>query len=257
MIDVFANLMATNLDVMKLKKNPEVDLTRNSGLYFTIGLCLMLFITYNLLEYKTYDKQDIAIDILTMDQELEDDIPLINVDTPPPPPPPKATPEIITIVEDIIEIEETIIASTETNQEEEIVEPILKVEEVNVDEIEEDIEVPFMAVEDPPVYPGCEGLSKNELRNCFQAKIQEHVKKNLIYPERAIERGLNGKVFVLFVIDANGYVSNIRTRGPDNILEKEAARIISLLPKMKPGNQRGRAVKVPYALPIHFKLVPM
>lgn len=92
------------------------------------------------------------------------------------------------------------------------------------------------------------------MKACFQAKIQEHVKNNFIYPERAIERGLRGKVFVLFVIDAEGYTANIRTRGPDEILEKEAARIIGKLPKMKPGNQRGVPVKVAYALPIHFKL---
>ena len=59
----------------------------------------------------------------------------------------------------------------------------------------------------------------------------------------------------MFAIDKNGVVTNIKTRGPDKILEKEAVRIISLLPKMTPGMQRGKAVKVTYSLPINFKYV--
>jgi periplasmic protein TonB len=238
---------------MELKKNPNVDLRRSSGLYFAIGLNIMLLITYNILEYKTYDKDEIAIGILDINQEIEDDIPIVNFEAIPPPPPPAAAPEIITIVEDIELVEETVIESTETT-EEEIIEPVVKVEDVNVEEIEEDIEVPFSVVEKIPVFPGCEGLSKSESKKCFQSKIQAHIKKNFIYPETAINLGINGKVFVLFVIDSNGYVSNIRLRGPDKILEKEASRIINLLPKMIPGKQRGRAVKVPYSIPIHFKL---
>jgi periplasmic protein TonB len=238
---------------MEIKKNPNLDLRKNSGLYFAIGLNIMLLITYNLLEYKTYDKDDIAIGILDINQEIEDDIPIVNFEAPPPPPPPKAAPEVIIIVEDIIEIEETVIESTETT-EEEIIEPVVKVEDVNVEEIEEEIEVPFSVVEKIPIFPGCEGLSKSEAKKCFQSKIQEHIKKNFKYPETALNLGIHGKVFVLFVIDSNGYVSNIRLRGPDKLLEKEAARIISILPKMTPGKQRGRSVKVPYSIPIHFKL---
>ncbi|RLD26098.1 MAG: energy transducer TonB [Bacteroidetes bacterium] len=238
---------------MEIKKNPKVDIRKNSGLYFAIGLNIMLLITYTMLEYKTYDKQDTILDVLVMNQELENETPLLKIETPPPPPPPKAAPEVITIVEDIIEIEETIIESTETTLEEKI-EDVVKVEDVNVDEVEEVIKVPFSVVENPPIYPGCEGLSKSESKKCFQTRIQAHIKKNFIYPETALNLGINGKVFVLFVIDSKGYVSNIRLRGPDKILEKEALRIINLLPKMTPGKQRGRAVKVPYSIPIHFKL---
>lgn len=241
---------------MEFKKNPDLDIGRNSSLYFSIGLILMLFVTYNLLEYKTYDKDNFVIDVLAVEEELENDIPLMNVELPPPPPPPPAAPEIITIVEDVVEVEETIIESTEIDQESKI-EPVVEIVEVMVEEIEEDIEVPFAAVESPPVYPGCQGLAKKELKECFQKKIQEHVVKNFNYPTSAEERGLHGKVFVLFVIDANGNPANIKTRGPDKILEKEASRIISSLPTMIPGKQRGRAVKVGYALPIHFVLENM
>jgi periplasmic protein TonB len=237
---------------MELKKNPDFDLNRNSGLYFEIGLALMLFVSYSLLNYKTYDKPDLTLDMITMNEEEEEDVPLINVMTPPPPPPPKAAPEVITVVEDVVEVEETIIESTETSMEDAI-EPIVSIEDVNVDEFEEDISVPFAVVEKIPIWPGCKGKNNAELKKCFQENMIKHVKKNFEYPQTAIELRIRGKVFVLFTIDSNGKVANIKTRGPDKILEREAARIISLLPQMTPGKQRGRSVNVPYSLPIIFK----
>ena len=71
----------------------------------------------------------------------------------------------------------------------------------------------------------------------------------------AVEMGIEGKVYVQFVIDTDGRVTQIRTRGPDKLLEAEAERIISALPRMAPGKQRGRAVKVPYSIPINFRLM--
>lgn len=238
---------------MSAKKNPNIDIARNSGIYFAIGLNLMLLLTWQLLEYKTYEKDVLAIDVLNMTNELEADIPLINVNTPPPPPPPVAVQESIKIVDDIQEIKETVIVSTETNQMDAIAERVVHVVDIKVKEVEEDVEVAFAVIEDVPIYPGCEGLSKNESKDCFQRKVQEHVVKNFRYPEAALELGIQGRVSVMFVIDSKGYPIGVRSRGPDKILEKEAERIIGLLPKMQPGKQRGRAVKVSYALPIFFK----
>ena len=241
---------------MQVKKNPDLDLTRNSGLYFTIGLCLMLFVTKGLLNYKTYDKQDIALELLQMDEVDEEEIPITEqILTPPPPPPPPAAPEVITVVEDVVEIEETIIESTETSMEEAIEEREVYIEDVNVEELEEDVSVPFAVVENVPVWPGCKGKNNTELRKCFQKKMNEHVMENFKYPEIALEMGVRGRVFVLFNISSDGQVTNIKTRGPDKVLEKEAARIISLVPKMIPGKQRGRNVSVPYSLPISFTMV--
>ena len=124
---------------------------------------------------------------------------------------------------------------------------------VKVEEVEEDVEVAFAVIEDVPVFPGCEGLSKKESKDCFQRKVQEHVIKNFNYPEAALQLGVQGRVSVIFMIDSKGYTIGVRSRGPDRILEKEAERIISLLPKMQPGKQRGKPVKVSYAVPIFFK----
>ena len=176
-----------------------------------------------------------------------------NVKIPPPAPP--TAPILIEVVEDTEEIEETVIQSTETDQEAEVVAAIISVDEVEVGEMEEEITVPFAVIEDIPVFPGCEQSTDLEKRACFQQKIQEHVKKNFRYPDIAVELGTQGKVYVQFIIDTKGFVTNIRTRGPDKLLEKEAERIIGLLPQMTPGKQRGRAVKVPYSIPVNFKLM--
>ena len=70
------------------------------------------------------------------------------------------------------------------------------------------------------------------------------------------ELGLSGvqKIYVLFKIDKNGEVTDIRARAPHPRLEKEAERVVNLLPKMIPGKQRGKPVRVPYSLPISFQV---
>ncbi|ULC59095.1 energy transducer TonB [Flaviramulus sp. BrNp1-15] len=237
---------------MKAKKNPELEIGRNSNIYFAIGLNLMLLLSWRVLEYKTYEKDDLALEILDIESEFEEEIPVINVNTPPPPPPPVAVQETIQIVEDVEEVEETIIESTESGQEDAIVE-VVDVSDIEVEDVDEDVEVAFAVIEDVPIFPGCEGLSKSKTKDCFQQKIQDHVKKNFTYPQTALDMGMQGRVSVVFVIDSKGVTTGIRSRGPDRILEKEAERIISLLPKMKPGKQRGKPVKVAYAVPIFFK----
>lgn len=239
---------------MYSKKNPNIDVGRNSSLYFAIGIILMLLATRALLNYKTYDKHQGTMDFVTIEKELEEDIPIVNINTPPPPPPPVAVTEALRVIEDVTEIEETLIESSEITQDDAIEERIVKVEDVKVEEVEEDIVVPFAVIEKAPIFPGCKGTNQ-ELKSCFQAKIQEHVLKNFQYPEAAQEMQIGGKVFVLFAIDKNGYITDIKSRGPDKILEKEAERIIRSLPIMIPGKQRGKPVKVPYSIPIVFKYV--
>ena len=105
-----------------------------------------------------------------------------------------------------------------------------------------------------PVFPGCEKLSEIKKRGCFQEKMNRHIAKHFRYPEIAQKKGIQGKVYVQFMIGKDGSISGIRTRGPDKNLEKEAKRIISLLPKIKPGEIGGIKVRVPFSMPIGFKL---
>lgn len=238
---------------MEPKKNPKADVRRNSSIYLALGLLLMVIITNLAINYKTYDKADTALEMLNLDDDFEEEIPITEqIQTPPPPPPPPAAPEVIEVVEDEEEVEETVIESTETDQETEIVE----VEEIEVEEVEEDIDVPFNVIENVPVFPGCEKEKTNKAkRDCMSAKITKFVGRKF-NTDLASDLGLTGRqrINVIFKIDKTGNVTGIRARAPHPGLEKEAKRVVGLLPKMKPGKQRGKAVNVPYSLPIIFKV---
>ena len=115
-------------------------------------------------------------------------------------------------------------------------------------------DVPFANVEKVPLYPGCEKVPKSEKRKCFQEQIQKHIARNFRYPEKAQYDGIQGRVFVQFTIGKNGSIIGIKTRGPHPLLVTEARRIISLLPRMSPGEIDGEKVNVPFSIPIIFKL---
>uniref|UniRef100_UPI0035939BDB energy transducer TonB n=1 Tax=Pricia sp. TaxID=2268138 RepID=UPI0035939BDB len=80
------------------------------------------------------------------------------------------------------------------------------------------------------------------------------ISKNFKYPHEAQEKGIQGRVSIMFLIDPEGNITNIAKRGPDSSLEDEAERIISRLPQMKPGSHRGKNVNVPFSVPITFRL---
>jgi len=232
------------------KKNPKVDLNKNSTTYFLLGLVLVLFLTWRAIEIKTYER-DIELDRLSVLEDEEEDVPItdMKITPPPPPPPPPPAPQVIEVVEDEEEVEETVIESTETDQEE-----IIEVEDVAIEDDFDEVDVPFAVIEDVPVFPGCERVAKTKRRECFQEKINIHIRKNFRYPVIAQEMGIQGRVYVNFIISRDGSIIDIRMRGPDKNLEKEAERIISKLPKMIPGKQRGRPVRVPFSIPITFRL---
>ena len=159
---------------------------------------------------------------------------------------------LIEIVEDEEEVEETVIQSTETNQEE-----IVEVQEVEVvEEVEEIADVPFMLIEDVPIFPGCEGLkNNNERKACMSEKVQEFVSRRF-NTELGSELGLSGinKIYVQFRIEKNGSITVLGVRGPHPRLEAEAKSVVEKLPKMQPGKQRGKPVGVLYSLPITFRV---
>jgi protein TonB len=150
-------------------------------------------------------------------------------------------------------VEETVIESTETT-EDEVIEEVEDVEVVEEEEIIED--VPFSVIEDAPIFPGCEKYkSKAERKKCMSEKVQKHVNKKF-NTELASDLDLEGvqKIFVVFKIDRSGNITDVRSRAPHPKLAKEAERVIKSLPKMKPGKQRGKPVGVNYTLPIVFKV---
>tara|TARA_R110002167_G_scaffold128508_2_gene310836 strand:+ start:698 stop:2362 length:1665 start_codon:yes stop_codon:yes gene_type:complete len=112
--------------------------------------------------------------------------------------------------------------------------------------------IAFGWVDEVPVFPGCENDA--DLRNCFQQSIQKHISKNFNYPQEAQEKGIQGRVNIMFMIAEDGAITDVKMRGPDKLLEAEAERIIAKLPRMQPGKQGGKPVKVPFSIPITFKL---
>lgn len=115
--------------------------------------------------------------------------------------------------------------------------------------------VPFAIIDEVPVFPGCEG-AKEELRRCLQEQITKHVNRNFnsnLASSLKLESGVN-KIFVIFKIDKEGNITDVRSRAPHKALQEEAVRVINLLPKMISGKQDGKNVDVMYSLPIAFKV---
>ena len=212
------------------KKDPKISLENKKGMFFQIGLAVTLIAVLISFEWKSYDKSNYNLGDLNLDDMEEEIIPITRQEVKPPPPPPPP-PEIIEIVEDEVEIENEVeIEETDTDEDE-------------IVEIEEDDEEFFMVVENMPEFPGGDlGLMK-------------FIQKNVRYPAIAKEYNITGKVYVSFIVDKQGSVTNVKiVRGVDKNLDAEALRVVSLLPKYKPGKQRGKAVVVPYSLPIIFQV---
>ena len=233
---------------MEIKKNPKSNLENYSKIFMQLGLVLALFVTYAAIEHKTFEKDLGEFGLANMNAEMEEEtviterIEEIKPKTPPPP-----APEKIEIVEDEKEVEETVIERTETDETEEIV-----VEEIEeVEESEEVIEdVSFMIIEDVPVFPGCKG-DKTALKSCFSKMVQKHFSRKFdadLPNELGLDAGRK-KVFIGFKIDRNGNVVNIQARAPHPKIKKEVVKVMKMLPKMKPGRQRGKAVGVKYSIP--------
>ncbi len=115
-------------------------------------------------------------------------------------------------------------------------------------------EIQFELIDEIPVFPGCEEKDKKETFKCFEIKLREHIIKYFRYPKKALKNNIQGKVFVSYIIDKEGKITDISAKGGDILLQNEAIRIISLLPKLKPGMQKGKPVRFKHVIPITFKL---
>ncbi|GJM59633.1 TonB family protein [Persicobacter diffluens] len=223
---------------MELKKDPGKDLKKRRSLFFTIGLCLSLAFSIAAFNWRVYeDKIDITgIPIDGDDIEIVE-IPASRIE--PPKPPRVVNPVIIEIpdTEDILDPDDIDIdiEVTETD----------KIEDVIFTDapIEEDPEEIVVFAEKQPAFPG--GISA----------FYKYVSKNMNYPSQAKRQGISGKVFVQFVVDRDGSISNVEImKGIGAGCDEEAKRVLANSPKWNPGKQRGRAVRVRMVLPITFKL---
>lgn len=216
---------------MEPKKNPEISLEKKKGLFFQIGLVVTLVIVLGAFEWKSYEKVDYNLGQLNLDDLEEEIIPITKQEKNPPPPPPPP-PEVIVIVEDKVEIvDEAKIETTESD------------EKVAIEIEEESDEEFFMVVENMPEFPGGD------------AGLMKYIQNNVKYPPIAKEYNITGKVYVSFIVDKSGSVTDVKiVRGVDKSLDAEAVRVVKSLPKYKPGKQRGKAVRVMFTIPINFTL---
>ena len=223
---------------MEAKKNPKADLSKKSTLFLNIGLVVSLSLVIMAFEWKFYDDGEL-MDLGQVSDEFEDVMEIPPTEQPPPPPPKIQQPEIIE-VPDEEEIEEEIEVDLDVEITEETV-----VEEIVFDEpVEEEVaDEIFTIVEDQPTPKG--GM----------AAFYEYVGKKLKYPAQARRMGIEGKVFVEFVVDKDGSITDVNAiKGIGAGCDEEAKRVIENAPKWNPGKQRGRPVKVRMILPITFKL---
>ncbi|CAL2107820.1 periplasmic protein TonB [Tenacibaculum sp. 190524A02b] len=116
--------------------------------------------------------------------------------------------------------------------------------------------LPFSYVDQIPLFKKCESVPILTQSKCFRSQVMSHIKRNMKYPEIAYKKGIQGKVYVHFIINKDGNIDELKVVPPykGELLGKEAERIIKKLPKLTPGEHKGNPVVVKYGLPITFKI---
>lgn len=227
---------------MEIKKAPVADLEGKKTTWLLVGYIFVLAVMFVAFEWTRRDKIDNSEIIEAPAVMFEEEIIPITMQEKPVAPMPaeaKTITEVIEIVEDDAEIEETIIASTDDMGE--VVE-IKDIENVVVAEPEKEEEI-FQVVENMPEFPG--GM----------AELMKYLQKNIKYPTISQENGVQGRVIVQFVVNRDGsIVDPVVLKSVDPYLDKEALRVVKAMPKWKPGEQRGKPVRVKFTLPVQFRL---
>ncbi|WP_251968612.1 energy transducer TonB [Parabacteroides sp. AD58] len=229
---------------MEVKKSPKADLEGGIGMSILMGMIVGLAVLFVGFEWSTKDVQVVTADEGVADIIAEEEIEITrpeNTPPPPPPPPAPAVTEVLNVVDDDVELEQQDIISSEDDasaaQTETFVAPVVEEEE------EESAQQIFTVVEKQPEFPG------------GTAELFKYLSKAIKYPVIAQENGIQGRVVCSFVVNRDGSIVDIQVmRGVDPSLDKEAVRVISEMPKWKPGEQRGKPVRVRFILPVQFRL---
>ena len=220
------------------RKSAKADLESKKTLFIEIGMVIALAAVLFAFEWKSYEKIELSLATRVADDTPEEMIEITQHEKPPPPPAPPQQTTIIEIVEDDMEIEDEIEIDVEADQETEV-QDYVPVEE---EEEEEEAQI-FTVVESMPDFPGGD-----------EARIK-YLNENIKYPQMARESGIQGRVFVTFVVEKDGSVTDVRVlRGIGGGCDEEAIRVIKNMPKWDAGKQRGKPVRVQFNMPILFKL---
>ena len=223
---------------MEAKKTPEADLFKKTGMFLNLGLAITVGFCLFGFEYKSLDDRNLK-DLGSVTDEFEELLDIPITDQPPPPPPPIEQP-VIQEIPDEVEIEEKIEVNFDVDVQEETVIKEVVIADAPVVEKADEI---FDVVENSPEFPG--GMEA----------WNEYLRKNLKYPTQARRMGIEGTVYVVFVVNTDGTVQDVELlRGIGGGCDEEALRVVKGAPKWTPGKQRGRPVRVRMRLPIRFKL---
>ena len=224
---------------MEAKKSPKADLESKKIIYTQLRLIIALAVILLAFEWKSYDKSIEGFGERIVEDVQEELIPITEQKVKPPPPPPPKKVVQINIVKDDVEVEEDLLIDAEADETTEIEEYIaIEVEEEVVDEA-----AIFTVVESMPEFKG--GM----------AELYAYLGSNIKYPVMAKESGIQGKVYVTFVVERDGSITDVKVlRGIGGGCDEEAIRVVQTLPRWKPGKQRGKPVRVQYNLPVRFTL---
>ena len=227
---------------MEIKKSESANLENKKFTWILLGFVLVLAAHFVAFEWTQYE-QEFSGDIIDSgDIILEEEIVPITMPekkTVPPPPQAVSQAEVLNIVEDDADIEETTIVSNEDQAEfVEITDDV----PIVVEEPEEEDQI-FQVVEEDATFPG------------GTAELMKYLQKNIKYPSICQEQGIQGRVIVQFVVEKDGSITDVQViKAINPYLDKEAVRVVSTMPKWSPGKQRGKPVRVRFTLPVTFRL---
>jgi len=226
---------------MEPKKNPKKDLNRQRTLFLQIGLVFALAVVFLAFEWKTYEKSESTLASSGPVQIDEEIVQITQQEQPPAPPKAPEVTTILEIVDDDVVVEDEINVDIEARADQAVQSYVPVLTEEEPAPVAEEI---FTFVEEYPEFPGGDKA------------LREYILNNIKYPEVARTSGITGTVYVQFVVEKDGSISDVKVvRGIGGGCDEEAVRVVKSMPRWKPGKQRGQPVRVYFTLPIEFKLM--
>ncbi len=223
---------------MEIKKNEKADLERKKPIFVQIGLLLATSLILFGFEYKSYEKEVEQTSTAKIVEIEQIEIQQTQRNETPPPPPAQQITTILNIVNDKIIIDNDIEIDADVDNQSEEYSYVETTQETEV--VEQEI---FTVVEENPMFPGGD-----------EARMK-YLQENIKYPQMARESGIQGTVYVTFVVEPSGNITNIKIlRGIGGGCDEEASRVVNQMPRWVPGKQRGKSVRVQFNMPIRFVL---
>ena len=227
---------------MNPKKSKSANLENKRTIFLEIGMILSLALVLTAFNWKSYDRQNSWIQPGKL-EDMTEELPPITLQKPPEPPPTVIVqaPLVINIVDNEAMLDDDFFINADIDPSEPVpvYEPVVAMEEeVPVSEVEI-----FRVVEDMPVFPG--GLEA----------LYRYLSENIKYPMMAKEAGISGKVYLTFVVERDGSITDVQViRGIGGGCDEEAQRVIEKMPRWTPGKQRNIPVRVQFVLDVKFTL---